>query len=64
MEDQLREMKVGDKVEFGSGYWGDGKREKFQVISEFARAQDPAWQFQINSSSVGSKFSYELERIK
>ncbi len=63
-QQQIEKMEVGDKIEFGCGYWGDGQREKFQLISDFAKSKEPNWQFQINSAALGSKFSYELERIK
>ncbi len=64
MIEQLKTMKVGDKIPFGEGNWGDGHREKLEVAREFSNSQESRWQFQVNSTASGAKFSYNLERIK
>jgi len=64
-------MKVGDKIPLPIGFWDDSSRAVLADAKNFARLQDPKWQFQIDRIVVGNKSvspptkdQYIIERIK
>lgn len=64
-------MEVGQKITLGRGDWDKNFRSIYEEVNEFARSQEPRWQFQFNRLEPGNRSTnpptmdlYEIERLK
>lgn len=68
MEEQLKAMEVGDKIQIGQGNWEDGAQQKFREVQEYA-SRNLGVQFEVDNRAQKTDkgievFHYFLKRIR